>query len=152
MHPPASALQSARILSIQQPWPAAIIHGKSPENRSWQRNYRGLLILHASAALDHQALTDPRITTALAGVTALPRGAVVAVATLTDIHRDNQCCRPWGDPGAFHWTLTDVIALPTPVPWRGGLGLRHVPADLVSLITRSFADESGVQHREGNAA
>ena len=40
-----------RALTIKQPWVHAILHeGKDIENRSWQRDFRGSLALHASCA------------------------------------------------------------------------------------------------------
>jgi hypothetical protein len=42
-----------KALSIKQPWVHAILHeGRDIENRSWRRNFRGWLALHASAQLD----------------------------------------------------------------------------------------------------
>jgi hypothetical protein len=45
-----------RALTIKQPWVHAILHeGKDIENRSWQRDFRGWLALHASAQPDRYA-------------------------------------------------------------------------------------------------
>jgi hypothetical protein len=39
-----------KALSIKQPWVHAILHeGKDIENRSWRRDFRGWLALHAAA-------------------------------------------------------------------------------------------------------
>lgn len=38
------------VLTIRQPWAWSIVHGrKRVENRSWQMNYRGPLLIHAGA-------------------------------------------------------------------------------------------------------
>lgn len=70
-------------------------------------------------------------------VDVLPRGAIVAVCRLTAIYRITERgiegFRPqppanelaFGDytPGRYAWLLTDVMALPTPIPATGALGL-----------------------------
>jgi hypothetical protein len=39
-----------KAMSIKQPWVHAILHeGKDIENRSWQRSFRGWVVIHASA-------------------------------------------------------------------------------------------------------
>ena len=42
--------------------------------------------------------------------------------------------------GPFGWILTDVIALDTPIPLKGGQGLRELPADVEAEIDRQLAD------------
>ena len=37
-----------KALSVRAPWWWAILHGKPVENRDWQTNYRGEVLLHAS--------------------------------------------------------------------------------------------------------
>lgn len=43
---------------------------------------------------------------------------------------------PYGDftPGRFGWMLDKVRPLATPIPWKGGLGLRHAPDELLAQI------------------
>jgi hypothetical protein len=54
-------------------------------------------------------------------------GAVIAVAELVDCHRSWDCCKPWGDHSSvWHWTLTNVMLLPKPVPAVGKQGLWEV--------------------------
>ncbi len=111
-------------LTIKQPWADAIVHGtKRVENRRWTTTYRGPLLIHAGLGYDPAArfLIDPAALTAWPDV----RGALIATATLTGIHPAQGCCMPWGESGSgvFHWQLTDVTALPTPVPCKGRLRL-----------------------------
>lgn len=43
---------------------------------------------------------------------------------------------PFGDftPGRFGWVFENVRALPKPIPWKGGQGLRHAPPELLEAI------------------
>lgn len=57
----------------------------------------------------------------------LPRGAIVAVARVTG------CVEASSDPwfmGPFGWTLTEVVALPFPIPIRGAQGLWPMHAEV----------------------
>lgn len=128
--PPASEAPPADLpaLTIRQPWLAAILAGdKRVENRSWPTKYRGFIALHAARALSREGRDDPLVQAVLArpGAPALTTGALVATARITDCHRDIGCCRPWGQPGLYHWTLADVRPLPEPIPATGRLGLWH---------------------------
>ena len=42
----------------------------------------------------------------------------------------------YGDftPGRYGWLLTDVRPLATPIPWKGALGLRHAPPELIEQL------------------
>jgi hypothetical protein len=62
------------------------------------------------------------------------RGAVVAVADLTDIHTHDGRCTPWSEIGQNHWVLDNVEALTTPVPWTGALGLWTPSEDLLDAV------------------
>jgi hypothetical protein len=61
------------------------------------------------------------------------RGEYIAVANLTDVHRAGPdcglACRPWGEPGCFHWVLTNARRLVS-VEGRGRQRL-FVPPDWV---------------------
>ena len=121
-----------KTLTIKQPWADAIVHGtKRTENRRWTTRYRGRLLIHAGAAYDQVAryIIDQDDRADWPDV----RGALIAIATLTDVHPASGCCQPWGESGSdvFHWTLTDVHALPEPVVCPGRLGLWTPPGDVL---------------------
>ncbi|MFE2729116.1 hypothetical protein [Kitasatospora sp. NPDC059327] len=63
----------------------------------------------------------------------------VATARITDCHRDTGCCRPWGLPGLWHWTLADVRALADPIPAAGRLGLWRLDPGQHALLRRRQA-------------
>ena len=72
------------------------------------------------------------------------RGAVVAVATIRGCHLDAACrnattgrvgfCSPWAVRDQFHWQLTKVRTLRTPVSCRGALGLWTLPDDVEAAV------------------
>jgi hypothetical protein len=82
---------------------------------------------------------EPSVCVPLSLSNYLPLGTIIAVATLAD-------CRPIDEPlalglsntehalgdyslGRYAWFLRDVVALPTPIPCRGALGLWEVESD-----------------------
>lgn len=99
-------------LSIRQPWPWAIIHaGKPVENRTWKTNFRGDFCIHSSKAMPNEDLAEAEkfflsIGVALAPhLQDLPRGGIVAVATLTDCVTEHDS--PWFF-GPFGFVLANV--------------------------------------------
>lgn len=137
-------------LTITQPYASLIAIGaKEYETRGWTTAYRGPLAIHAGKGLGpigglrglrHACLREPFKSALAAGgidldlvdVDVLPRGAVIAVATLADIVTVEDLKgllsvqeREFGDysSGRYAWRLTDVIKLETPIPARGALGL-----------------------------
>ncbi|MFD9070575.1 ASCH domain-containing protein [Streptomyces lasiicapitis] len=126
-----------KALTIKQPWAGAIAHQtKRVENRSWKlpAKHEGTRILiHAGAERDRYAVVY--------GEHFDVYSAVVAIATITGCHYsdDGRCCGPWGDEVAYHWTLTDVVALPEPVPAKGRLGIWTPDAELVAAVEAQFA-------------
>lgn len=120
-----------RVLSVKQPWATLIIHHrKNVENRGWSTRYRGLVAIHASLRPDRDA--HPQLWELVGGETAVPYGAVIGVVRLVDVVRD--AASVWAEPGAVHWVLTDPRPVAEPIPWRGGLGLREAPAELVAAL------------------
>ncbi|MEU6990300.1 ASCH domain-containing protein [Streptomyces sp. NPDC046465] len=108
-----------KALTIKQPWADAIAHStKRTENRTWTTRYRGPILIHAGGAYDQ---TAGRTVSDLAALHSWPdyRGAIIATATLADIHVADGCCAPWGEPDVYHWQLAGVHALPEPVLTKG---------------------------------
>ncbi|MFF1709260.1 hypothetical protein [Streptomyces sp. NPDC058268] len=122
-----------KALTIKQPWAGAIAHQtKRVENRSWKlpaAHEGARILIHAGAERDRWAqVYGPHLDV---------YSAVVAVATITGFHwsDDGQCCGPWGDERTYHWTLTDVVALPEPViDVRGRLGIWTPDTELVTAV------------------
>lgn len=124
---------SVKALTVRQPYAQAIAAGqKLVENRTRATSYRGPLAIHAGLAWHLDGLEDGRVLDAVGcplrawHYDQWPRGVVVAIAQLVDCHRADGCCKPWGDPEAYHWVLADVRVLADPVPAKGRLGLWEI--------------------------
>jgi hypothetical protein len=143
------------VLTVRQPWAWAIIHGgKDVENRV--RNiagaYRGPVAIHAAQTVATDALTDPNIIGAIA-LTRLfkgaghpstfkvsPRGAIIGVAQLVDVHAPHPETRcggvetRWSMPDHWHLVFDHARALVEPIPFRGALGLRTLDDDTTARV------------------
>jgi hypothetical protein len=122
-----------KALTIRQPWAHAVIHlGKDVENRSWRANYKGPVLIHASA----RTLNDPHGLLAEhmsqppspADLDRLPTGCIIGVADLFDYVRDSES--KWAFRGEWHWLLRKVRPI-RPVPCTGRLGLWTPSAALI---------------------
>lgn len=142
-----------KAISLLQPWATLVAVGaKRLETRSWSTPYRGRIAIHASKGFGpvyrFLAGEEPfRSALAAGGYQSpgeLPRGAVVALATLVDCIPVTTTCGgfarfarrgnfddipaselPFGDfgPGRWAWVLEDVVRLEEPYPARGSLGV-----------------------------
>jgi hypothetical protein len=144
-----------RGLTIRQPFAGAIAlcdgeRAKRVENRDWRPTYRGWVAIHAAASLkedDRAAILD------VAALTGRPvgdvetwcqtRGKILAVARLSYVCSRTtgfaECeCGPWAIPGQQHLRLTDVLALPDPVPCRGMLNLWKLPTETLAAVRRQW--------------
>lgn len=128
-----------RALTIKQPWASAIlILGKDVECRTWSTSYRGLLAIHAGKTVNGVAPED--ISEALRNP---PMGVIIAVVTLRNVVRDSES--KWATSGLYHWELTDVRGLFTPVPCRGKLSIWRVPEDVEQAVMDTLAPASGAE-------
>jgi len=147
-----------KILTVRQPWAHAIIRlGKDVENRS--RNiageYRGLVAIHAAKGQlsISDSLDAGKFIYGLTGfmpLFTLPDGlgAIIGVVDLVDVHSPvtdlthfDHCqdeagalCSVWAELRAWHLVLANPRPLAEPIPYRGALGLRELPADVVERI------------------
>lgn len=78
----------------------------------------------------------------------MPRGCVVAVATLAAVERTEQSRKRVSDQelefgnyedGRFAWWLRDVIRLPEPVPCRGYQKMWRLPANVEAAVREQVA-------------
>lgn len=129
-----------KALSLREPWATLILLGrKRIETRSWRTNYRGPLLLHASAAKINK--NDPHIQKLLALVHGAPMqyGHIVCRCVLAgcvpmdgpflrEMERNpvERLCGEYA-PGRFAWLLEGIEPLERPVPAKGMLGLWEPP-------------------------
>lgn len=124
-----------RCLTLTEPWSYLVAVGmKRNETRSWKTSYRGPLAIHAGIGFPREAREVAAEFAEEYGIPdpdELPRGAIIAVCTLADVKRVEDCGvsvldDEWdfGDysHGRFAWMLRDVRRL-TPIPMKGKLGL-----------------------------
>lgn len=144
-----------RILTVRQPWAWAIIHGgKTVENRlgNIAGRYRGPVAIHASLTFDPYAVGDPTLLQALSDRAPADEdlevlGHIIGVVDLIGSHRAlgwnpgevNQCgpsgmCSPWARREQWHLEMVRPRPLLEAIPYQGALGLRDLPAGVVSAI------------------
>lgn len=139
--PPANTVYC---LSLRQPYAQWLLHpeclvqagipAKTIENRDWTTTYRGPLLIHASKTFEGEALDDwSGVFLTLSSVIPCeqeqyPRGAILGMATLTDIITDSD--DPWF-VGSYGFVLHNARAFSDPIPYRGQLKLFPVPRSLL---------------------
>lgn len=146
-------------ITIRDPWLTCITLGaKTVENRGQRFRLRGLVAIHAGKFTSDVGYADPRVIQTL-GPNPRPhpgRGAIVAVADLSDCHEAEQyadggtcCAQSWGDrtyngAPAWHLVLRDVMVLRWPVRCRGAVQIgwkltedveRRVRSQMVLAVT-----------------
>ncbi len=110
-------------LSIKQPWPYRIFHeGKDVENRTWETNFRGAVLIHAGKVPDCPKKDwFPRDDA--------PLGCICGLARIIDCvdHMDSD----WF-VGPYGFVLAPYkILFRTPIPYKGRLGFFDVPGAMV---------------------
>ncbi|MCW2898780.1 MAG: hypothetical protein JWO67_1045 [Streptosporangiaceae bacterium] len=148
-------------ISVRQPeaWSIArgiALGGQDVMNRSWTSEPRGPIAVHASVKWDTAYARHPGLWGAWrrANRATIPlrpdapgihRGAVIAVADLTDIcTARNDCnCGPWSAAGLNHWQLDNVQPLSEPIPCRGDFYLWQLPEDVETRVHAALADDPG---------
>jgi hypothetical protein len=69
----------ARAISLRQPWASLIVYGlKTVEIRTWQTDYRGPLLIHASKTVDEDAMLRFKIQDP-------PKGCLIGTVELIDV-------------------------------------------------------------------
>src|SRR5450631_3430874 len=129
-----------KALSIKQPWVYAILHeGKDIENRSWKRDFRGWLAIHASGT-PRRGAVFPR-GSQLPEKEDAPCSAICGVARVVDIVTNSHSkwfYRPDDGSINYGWVLEDPTPLAKPIPCHGTLGLWNVPPGILRSIKRQL--------------
>lgn len=142
-----------RVLTVRQPWAWAIIHGgKDVENRvrNIAGSYRGPVAIHAGLAPFEQHNSASRAHKAVHGTettTELVFGAIIGAVDLVGVHLDEGpgswdahdavCCESeWAEGGVWHLEFANPRRLLAPISYKGALGLRTLPDEIVAKILR----------------
>ena len=121
-----------KVLTVKQPWASLIVHGiKDIENRSWQTNFRGRVLIHSSAKGDiakfgclqpSQRLKVLNTPMSRIGFNYLPFGSIIGSVEIVDCVQNHPSI--WADKGVSHWVLTNPVLFEKPIEnVRGKLGL-----------------------------
>ncbi len=137
-----------KAITIRQPWASLIAAGiKQVENRSWRPAVTPLtLAVHAGA----KRMTHPDADR----YGSATYSAILAVVTVTGAHHPGDdcgtCCTMYGRADAvWHWTLDDVMALPSPITATGRLGLWTLDDDVATLVEDVLTAPAGAAQRLG---
>lgn len=131
-------LDSAKALSVKQPWAELILSGrKTIELRRWSAPYRGPLWLHAGGTSDERAMLHFRMS-------GLFSGGYVGLVLVEDIlPMDRQRWTQWRhlhlDPGVsgeglWAWLLSQPRRLSSPLGGRGALKLFDVDPQIARTL------------------
>lgn len=133
-------------LTLTQPWASLIASGhKRVETRVWRTNYRGPIAIHAAKGFPADAQYFASEERSFGRITGnVPLSAIVAVANLNGCRFTEDVVSQISDlerrlgnysPGRYAFFLSDIRALPEPIPFRGALSLWNVPDDIVEQIS-----------------
>lgn len=130
-----------KALSVTPCWAHAIIHlGKGIENRTWQRAYRGPLLIHAGKKFDEEELENIR-TRAFEHGMRLPTkdeitiGGIIGILNFVDVVEESD--DPWFN-GPIGWVFKTRRKLPF-LPLKGQLGIFNVNPPLAWLRKAKLA-------------
>lgn len=108
-----------KALSIKDPWGYLIAIGeKDVENRTWQTNFRGRILIHVSAKPDKGFRLPYKVD--------MPPerslGAIIGEVTIVDCISNSLSL--WAEDGCFHWILENPVLYEKPITGiKGKLGL-----------------------------
>jgi hypothetical protein len=134
-----------RVLSLLQPWASLVAWGhKKYECRSWRTDYRGPLLIHASARKPNkrEKLMFEQadiFSIYISDMNMLPYGCLIAKVVLKEIystdfliqHLELDPFHNWTQelafddysPGRYAWILQSAEAFSNHIPVKGSLGL-----------------------------
>lgn len=156
-----------KAISLNRPWPWAVCHAPAPK-RIENRSYRPRSVLGDQVALHAGRRWDDVTAAAFAGAwpASFPQApsdhplGIVGVARVVgwidvpgnategEVSDDDLHSR-WLN-GPIGWVLRDVVALPTPVPTPGRLGLWSLPTDVAMQVREQIVcvqdADLGIRH------
>lgn len=144
------AADTIKCISIKQPWAWLIANGfKDIENRDWETDYRGPLLIHAGKEVDKDYFIGDEIyfdffeQFGSEVVDALPRykrdyalGSIVGQADLVDVVQESES--QWFC-GTYGFVLGNARPI-GPIPYRGALKLFDVPRSIIEQARQSIPE------------
>ena len=138
-----------KVLSVRQPYANLICKGiKDVENRSRRTNYRGLLLIHASAKMhDVVPYLRKNVTGNVAGnfikilseadlvefKPELNLGAIVGCVDIVDCVQNHHS--EWAEKGQWHWVCANAKRFKNPIRnVKGKLGIWEWEGDIEELM------------------
>lgn len=133
-----------KALSIKQPWSGLIAAGlKDIENRSWKINFRGRVLIHASASLAHkniqmlltrdqsEALHEFRLDAK--HLISSETSAIIGEVDIVDCVMNHKSI--WAEQSGYHWVLANPVQYEQPIlQVNGSLSLwEYNPSDFQKL-------------------
>ena len=111
-----------KAITIKQPWASLIVDGvKDIENRTWPTNYRGLVLVHSSKAIDIDAVykiscIDGELARKVwhdLNDNKYPTGAIIGTVNIIDCY--NYHTSPWAEIGCYNWVLANPVKFDKPI-------------------------------------
>lgn len=127
-----------KVIVIRQPWAWLIVHGfKDIENRSWRTQYRGTLLIQASATLPTRRELEEIRRFVRKRKVRLPadfeRGGIVGMVQLEECVTTSRS--KWFE-GPVGWVLSKPKRLRF-IPLKGRLGLFDPPPKIIRQLGRT---------------
>ena len=122
-----------RCLAVRQPWAWALMTGvKNIENRTWKTDYRGPIVIQASASktevnqLGKAGKLPPRD---------FVYGALLGIVDLVDVvpMSEDLEANPWAW-GPYCWKVANPRIFPEPIPAKGKLTLYAIQEELAERV------------------
>lgn len=126
-----------KAITIKQPWASLIVDGiKDVENRTWNTNFRGRVLIHSASkswiwnkVINY--LTEERIVIFEkfgfngSWLRNLPTGKIIGSVEIVNCiakkMTGNDSKSIWADKGAYHWILRSPIKFDDPIEAKGKL-------------------------------
>jgi hypothetical protein len=118
-----------KVLSVKQPWASLIVNGiKDVENRVWKTNYRGELLIHATAepafefsqyTIHFKAAQIIEYVNYLGKSTnqfnpdKIINSAIIGKVDLVDCIKDSKSV--WAIPDCWNWVLENPVLFDAPI-------------------------------------
>lgn len=134
-----------KVLSVRQPWAALLVMGiKDVENRTRRTNFRGRILIHASAAKCTGALADYLNLEQLAVFAGqhgnIPKdqwdksvvsGCIIGSVEIYDCVKNDSSI--WAENQVWNWKVRNPVAFKKPIPAKGMLGLWEYDGNIDEL-------------------